>query len=269
MKVFLSHSSSDKKSVKRLASDLRAHGIDVWFDAYEIRLGDVIVQKLQDGIEKCDFVVVWLTKKATQSHWVQREWYTKFHDEIESARTMVLPLLADNCNIPAFLRGKRYADFRNDYYSGLKELLAFFDIEPVQNVQIVIETPNPVYWSLVGCPITVHISSDSVSRGNKFVVFQRNIGEEENKWHFQYERRIDSINMTCSPRVWFGALRKGNLETHEVLVAIVPKERKYLRDPFSAKVDFEDFIAYEGITVTRDDADAKRGSNRLMDTDTN
>ncbi len=266
MKIFLSHSSVDKNSVRRLAADLRAHGIDVWLDEYEIRLGDVIVQKLQDGIEHCDFVAVWLTKKAIRSNWVQREWCTKFHDEIESGSTMVLPLLAEDCDIPAFLRGKRYADFRSDYHTGLRELLASFDVEPVQNARIVIETPEPVYWSLFGCPLTVHVSSDSVSRGNKLAVFQRNIGEKDNEWHFQFERRLDSVNMICRPRVWFGSFQKGDLETHEVLVAIVPKERRYLKDRFRVKVDFDDFIAYEGVTVTRDDAEARRSSNKRIGT---
>ena len=38
--VFLSHSSKDKAIVRPLAERLRAHGLQVWFDEWELRLGD-------------------------------------------------------------------------------------------------------------------------------------------------------------------------------------------------------------------------------------
>ena len=41
-KVFISHSSKDKKFVDRLVSDLSDIGLPVWYDKTEIKLADRI-----------------------------------------------------------------------------------------------------------------------------------------------------------------------------------------------------------------------------------
>ncbi len=253
MKIFLCHSSKDKKLIRRLAKDLENQGFDVWLDEYKIKVGDIIVQKLQEGISDSDFLLVWLTKKATKSKWVQKEWYTKYHEEIENNRVMVLPLLADDCEVPAFLRTKRYADFRKDYQSGLVELLEVFRRQPIHNARIEIDTIEPVYWSILGCPIKIHISCENVSGGNKIVVLQRNVGEDDNVWHFQFERRLDQINQVLIGKVWYGTKKSGDLEYQEILIAIVSKERKYKRYPFNVILDYDDLLKFESKTVLRDD----------------
>ena len=40
--VFLSHSAHDKGVVRELAERLRTDGVRVWFDEWEIKLGDSI-----------------------------------------------------------------------------------------------------------------------------------------------------------------------------------------------------------------------------------
>lgn len=122
--VFLSHSSADKKAVRRLAQDLEAAGIVVWLDEREIGIGDSISQSIQEGIARADYVAVWLTERSVGSEWVRREWGAKLNKEINERHVKVLPLLAEPCEIPALLVDKKYADFRYDYDNGLDELLA-------------------------------------------------------------------------------------------------------------------------------------------------
>ncbi len=253
MRVFLCHSSKDKKAIRRLAKDLGGHGIEVWLDEYKISVGDVIIEKLQEGISHCDYLLVWLTKKAILSKWAQREWYSKYHEEIESGRVMVIPLLAEDCDLPAFLRVKRYADFRKDYQAGLTELLAVFKKQPAHNAKIEIDTIEPVYWSLLGCPIKIYISCESISGGNKVIVLLRGTTEKDNIWHFQFERRLDQVNQTVVGKVWYGTMKEGNLQYQEVLVGIVPKERKYKRHPFNVTLEYEDILRFETRTILRDD----------------
>lgn len=38
--LFLSHSSADKTFVEKLAKDLEGVGVNVWFDKWEIKVGD-------------------------------------------------------------------------------------------------------------------------------------------------------------------------------------------------------------------------------------
>ncbi len=44
--VFLSHSSKDKRAVRELAQRLRADGLRVWLDEWEIQPGDMIGLKV-------------------------------------------------------------------------------------------------------------------------------------------------------------------------------------------------------------------------------
>ena len=49
--VFLSHSSKDKGLVREVAERLRKDGVKVWFDAWEIKPGDSIPAKIEEGLE--------------------------------------------------------------------------------------------------------------------------------------------------------------------------------------------------------------------------
>jgi len=49
--VFLSHSSKDKAVVRAVAERLRADGLRVWLDDWEIRPGDSIPAKIEEGLE--------------------------------------------------------------------------------------------------------------------------------------------------------------------------------------------------------------------------
>ena len=121
--IFLSHSSRDKVAVRRLAQDLQKAGFSVWLDELEIMVGDSIIEKIGKGLNECEFVAIWLTKYSVDSGWVQKEWYPKYHKEIESKKIHVLPLLAEKCDIPIMLIDKRYANFVESYEIGLEELI--------------------------------------------------------------------------------------------------------------------------------------------------
>ncbi len=253
MKIFLSHSSKDKKAIKRLASDLQNVGFNVWLDAYEIKTGDIIVEKLSNGIEECDYLLIWLTKKSVKSPWVQREWYTKYHIEIETNKIMVLPLLAEDCEIPLFLKTKRYADFRISYTHGLKELLEVFNKQPIIGAIIEAKLNEPVAWSPEGYSIELQVSLSNLPKGYKIVCLLRNDGEDENIWHFQFERELTAINQIIKNRIWFGTRALGNYEYFDLVFAIVSTDIKYKRHPAIVNLDFDDFLAYSMKTVYRDD----------------
>jgi len=43
--IFISYSSQDKKFVSKLANDLLGHKIQVWWDSWEMKVGDSIGKK--------------------------------------------------------------------------------------------------------------------------------------------------------------------------------------------------------------------------------
>lgn len=122
VRIFLSHSSKDKVEVRKLAGQLKSRGIDVWIDEEKINVGDSISKKIQQGLRDSDYLCIWITEKAMQSGWVEKEWLPKIKQEIDENRTVVLPLLAEPCKLPAFLDDKKYADFRESFSHGLNDL---------------------------------------------------------------------------------------------------------------------------------------------------
>ena len=122
-KIFVSHSSKDKPKVRRLVSDLRNQNFEVWFDEHEIKIGDSIPRKIQEGLNESDFIVIWLTKYSIISGWVEKEWRSRISEEITKNKTIILPLLAEkDVEIPLFLKEKKYADF-TDYERGIRQLI--------------------------------------------------------------------------------------------------------------------------------------------------
>ena len=72
-RVFLSYGSEDKKLAGQVASTLRGERIETWWDNWEIRAGDSIRQKVDNGIEKCTHFLVLLTKQSINKEWVKAE----------------------------------------------------------------------------------------------------------------------------------------------------------------------------------------------------
>lgn len=132
-RVFISHSSVDKQFAIWLAVDLRSAGYRVWFDEWDIKVGESIPHGIGVGLDECDFVAVVLSSQAVQSRWVENEWLANFWDEMEQGRARVLPILLEDCTIPTLLKTKKYADFRSDHEKGLEDLLhalSHFTLKP-------------------------------------------------------------------------------------------------------------------------------------------
>ncbi|MFC2138125.1 SiaC family regulatory phosphoprotein, partial [Bacteroidota bacterium] len=123
MKVFISHSKKDRELALKIAEDLQKNSIEIWIDEWEIFVGDTIIKKLQEGINQCKFMVILVTKNSNSSNWVEKEWQTILQEEIINNQVKLLPVKGDNCEIPVFLRGKKYADFTFDYKFGIETLL--------------------------------------------------------------------------------------------------------------------------------------------------
>ena len=50
--VFVSHNAKDKPRVRKLAERLKAAGLRVWFDEWNIKSGDIIALKVDEGLEQ-------------------------------------------------------------------------------------------------------------------------------------------------------------------------------------------------------------------------
>lgn len=113
--MFLSHSHRDKQFVRSLGGFLEAAGIAVWIDEAEIRVGESLTRKLAEAINEVDIVVAIVSSASVSSEWVQKELDLAMNHEIAQRRVKVIPVLKEEVDLPGFLDGKLYADFRVPY----------------------------------------------------------------------------------------------------------------------------------------------------------
>jgi len=72
--VFLCHAGEDKNEVARpLAEALRARGYSVWFDEFELALGDSLRRSIDGGLASSRFGLVVLSPSFFNKRWPQRE----------------------------------------------------------------------------------------------------------------------------------------------------------------------------------------------------
>lgn len=72
--VFISHASQDKESVVRpLAKALRTGGLEVWYDEFELKIGDSLRRKIDSGLARSRFGVVVLSKEFFKKGWTNYE----------------------------------------------------------------------------------------------------------------------------------------------------------------------------------------------------
>jgi hypothetical protein len=72
--VFISHATEDKDSVVRpLAHELQKRGVDVWYDEFELRVGDSLRRKIDAGIARSRFGLVVLSPAFFAKNWPQYE----------------------------------------------------------------------------------------------------------------------------------------------------------------------------------------------------
>jgi hypothetical protein len=72
--VFISHASEDKEDIVRsLADALVAEGLDVWYDDFELRIGDSLRQKIDRGLAKSRVGLVVLSPSFISKGWTNYE----------------------------------------------------------------------------------------------------------------------------------------------------------------------------------------------------
>ena len=72
--VFISHASEDKDEVVRpLAEALREGGLSVWFDEFELRIGDSLRRKIDRGLASSRFGIVVLSQAFFGRGWPEYE----------------------------------------------------------------------------------------------------------------------------------------------------------------------------------------------------
>lgn len=128
MQIFLSHNSNDKPVVEAIGKWLTNKGYSVWLDKWCMTAGDSLIEKVGEGIETSDKLVVFLTENSVDANWVKKEVATGLVLELAEEKGLgskfVIPALLKTCKIPIMLRDKIYANFTDkSFETACQELL--------------------------------------------------------------------------------------------------------------------------------------------------
>jgi TIR domain len=123
LNVFISHASVDKPTARRIVETLRDKGISPWIDEDTILVGHSIPGRIADGLDGADLLCVLISKAALESAWVTREFEVFLHKFLKDGRA-ILPCRLDKSDMPTLISNIKYADFSEDFGTGMKDLLA-------------------------------------------------------------------------------------------------------------------------------------------------
>jgi len=138
--IFLSHRSSDKGFVHKLAADIERYEFEgrnllTWVDEAEIRAGQSVPGLINQGLQNSRFIGLVMTPSyfESQSGWADAEWHAALHRDPDNRKSRIIPLLVADCPyIPILLRHLMAIDFRGgNYQKALHQLVSILRNEPL------------------------------------------------------------------------------------------------------------------------------------------
>jgi hypothetical protein len=140
-RVFISHASSDAEFAQRLAKDLELQAIEVWCPKKQINAGDLIGEKIRQGIEESQWFLVIISPRTLESDWVSKELVLALRSEKSRGRTFVVPILYKGDEVPPELVDREYIDFRANYQASLRSLAEVLIASMKRAAQEVVSSP--------------------------------------------------------------------------------------------------------------------------------
>jgi hypothetical protein len=115
-------SSKDRKVAADLAGDLNFCSTDVWLDQWELQIGQSLTDELAKAMDASRYIAILITENYNKSVWTKTEYKKALSREQREGRTVMIPLLLGEAELPDFLEDKIYVDLRTDYFSGLTRI---------------------------------------------------------------------------------------------------------------------------------------------------
>lgn len=125
IKVFISHSSKDKKFVRTLKDDLNENGIETWVDEDQLDIGDSLLEKLENSLENSTHFIIILSSSSVGSDWVKFELNKAISQVAKKLIQKIIPIKYRDCKVPAELEGLLYADLSSEVVQVIDEKVRF------------------------------------------------------------------------------------------------------------------------------------------------
>ena len=105
--AFLSYAKEDKKMVKTIMGNLHDNGVLTWLDEKDLLPGDDWEAKIEEAIEKSDYVLIFLSSKTIDKVGYKNKeikYALDQHALRPSGKRYVVPILLDDCTPPRELK---------------------------------------------------------------------------------------------------------------------------------------------------------------------
>ena len=123
--VFLCHNNEDKAFVKKIGSALKKKGLNPWLDEWELRPGMLWQKALEEQIMNIKSVAIFVSKNGI-GPWQDLE-QQSFINEFVKRKCPIIPVIFSDIDIiseiPLFLRGLTWVDFRKSEPDPLEQLI--------------------------------------------------------------------------------------------------------------------------------------------------
>ena len=127
-KVFISHTSADKRFVRRLGTRLKTSSFDIWLDEHELVAGDPLPETVGKALEAAKVILVVVSEASVASKWLRYE-VNLATERMVKGECRVIPIVIDDTPLPAEVRGLLYADCRNGLAAGFASIVTALEHE--------------------------------------------------------------------------------------------------------------------------------------------
>jgi len=129
--AFLSYSRVDQAFAAHLARDLRAQGIQLWFDQLDIAPGQTWDASIQRALHGAGAVLVVISEHSVASENVLNELTVA----IDSGK-WVIPIMIGRVQVPLRIARLQHVDFVSDYAAGVARLVAYMRGGPSRTTEL-------------------------------------------------------------------------------------------------------------------------------------
>ena len=123
--LFFSYAREDQSDVEALADQLWQDGFLTWLDRKDLHPGDDWKLRIEDAIERADYVLVFLSKTSVHKVGFQHKELKHALDQQAlrpSGQRYIVPVLLEECEVP---RELRHIDWLNSWEPGAYDKLRF------------------------------------------------------------------------------------------------------------------------------------------------
>ena len=97
---FISYSTNDQDFSERLYADLQNQGVRCWFAPEDIKIGDKILDRIDQSIRLRDKLLLILSDNSIESEWVEDEVNIALEEERKRKKTVLFPIRLDSSGGP-------------------------------------------------------------------------------------------------------------------------------------------------------------------------